>query len=410
MKGNKKNKTAYILLIIPAVLCAALVTVLVIRHIATASGRDKDQDVEIARNIESISDAETMSKPLPLQEEEAVRPDMEEAPVTDAETDETAKQDETAKSEEAGEQSLDGDSEAPEETAGEDDGETADETKVTEENEDTASEADDDRSDIPENTAAADVSSYADREEIGLDPSWEFAEFSAIHSGKAVLYRASANRKNVIIGVNAGHGTSGGASVKTYCHPDMSPKVTGGSTASGSIKATAVSGGMSFNDGTPESAVTLKMARIFRDKLLAAGYDVLMIRDSDDVQLDNVARTVICNNVAACHIALHWDGDSSSSDKGCFYISVPDGIKNMYPVSGTWEMDNKLGESLIAGLRESGAAIYNGGSMAIDLTQTSYSKIPSVDIELGNQCADHSDEGLNKLGNGLLLGVQSFFP
>ena len=32
-----------------------------------------------------------------------------------------------------------------------------------------------------------------------------------------------------------------------------------------------------------------------------------MLRDGDDVQLDNVARTVICNNAADCHIALHWD-------------------------------------------------------------------------------------------------------
>lgn len=40
------------------------------------------------------------------------------------------------------------------------------------------------------------------------------------------------------------------------------------------------------------------MAQILRDKLLASGYDVLMLRDGEDVQLDNVARTVICNNVA----------------------------------------------------------------------------------------------------------------
>lgn len=84
---------------------------------------------------------------------------------------------------------------------------------------------------------------------------------------------------------------------------------------------------MTFNDGATESSVTLRMAEILRDKLLAAGYDVLMVRDGSDVQLDNVARTVICNNVADCHISLHWDGDGLSYDKGCFYISVPDGIK-----------------------------------------------------------------------------------
>lgn len=65
--------------------------------------------------------------------------------------------------------------------------------------------------------------------------------------------------------------------------------------------------GMTFNDGTAESTVTLQMAQILKDKLLAQGYDVLMVRNSDDVQLDNVARTVLCNNVADCHLTpLGW--------------------------------------------------------------------------------------------------------
>ncbi len=102
---------------------------------------------------------------------------------------------------------------------------------------------------------------------------------------------------------------------------------------------------MSFNDGTPESSVTLRMAQILKDKLLAAGYDVLMVRDGSDVQLDNVARTVICNNAADCHIALHWDGDGLSYDKGCFYISVPGGIKGMEPVASHWQQHDALGAS-----------------------------------------------------------------
>lgn len=42
---------------------------------------------------------------------------------------------------------------------------------------------------------------------------------------------------------------------------------------------------MTFNDGTAESTVTLQMAQILKDKLLAQGYDVLMVRNSDDVGL-----------------------------------------------------------------------------------------------------------------------------
>ena len=250
---------------------------------------------------------------------------------------------------------------------------------------------------------------YQNGDTVGLNPAWRFADYSAINSGAAVMYLADRNRKNITVGVNAGHGTKGGSSVKTYCHPDKTAKVTGGSTAAGAVTAMAVSDGMNFHDGTPEKKVTLQMAQILKELLLENGYDVLMIRDGEDVQLDNIARTVICNNAADCHIAIHWDGDSLDYDKGCFYMSVPDGIKYLDNVAAVWQEDERLGECLIKGLSERGLKIFSNGSMDMDLTQTSYSSVPSVDIELGNGSSDHSTERLYEQGYGLLSGINSFF-
>lgn len=251
---------------------------------------------------------------------------------------------------------------------------------------------------------------YYDGEKIVLDSSWKYADFSEIHSGNAVIHLSkNPERKNIIVGINAGHGTEGGTKIKTWCHPDKTPKVTGGSTAAGAVKATAVSSGMKFPDGTPEPVITLREARIVRDLLLEKGYDVLMIRDADDVQLDNIARTVICNNVADCHIAIHWDGDGLNYDKGCFYLSVPDGIKYLESVATSWRESERLGECCIKALAEHGCKIRGNGSVDTDLTQTSYSFIPSIDIELGNQKSDLSDEALSKLANGLVAGIEQFF-
>lgn len=246
--------------------------------------------------------------------------------------------------------------------------------------------------------------------EITLNPSWIYADFSKINSGAAKLYKAEESiRKGITICVNAGHGTSGGSSVKTLCHPDGTPKVTGGTTGQGATSAVAVSSGMTFSDGTAEAKVTLAMALKFKDKLLAAGYDVLMIRESDDVQLDNIARTVIANNAADCHIALHWD--STSNNKGAFYMSVPDvaSYRGMEPVKSNWEKHHALGENLVAGLKGAGVKIFSSGSMAMDLTQTSYSTVPSVDIELGDKASDHSDATLDILATGLVAGVNGYF-
>ena len=197
--------------------------------------------------------------------------------------------------------------------------------------------------------------------------------------------------------------------MKTFCHPDKTAKVTGGTTGAGATKAVAVSGGMTFADGTAESTVTLRMAQIFRNKLLAAGYDVLMIRDGSDVQLDNVARTVMANNKADCHIALHWD--STKTDKGAFYMSVPNNAayRAMEPVASHWESHNKLGSALVGGLKQNGVKIFSSGSMEMDLTQTSYSTVPSIDIELGDGKSAHDDATLGKLADGLVVGVNSYF-
>ena len=268
----------------------------------------------------------------------------------------------------------------------------------------------------PAETAAASgqdgASAAASRNagEVGLNMDWKYASLSKINSGKAVLYRSeAASRKNKVVCVNAGHGTKGGSSVKTQCHPDGTPKVTSGTTSAGATTAVAVSGGMTFADGTPEAKVTLSMARVLKDKLLARGYDVLMIRESDDVQLDNVARTVLANNLADCHIALHWD--STKSNKGAFYMSVPNvaSYRAMEPVASHWQQHNALGESLVAGLKNAGVKIFSGGSMEMDLTQTSYSTIPSIDIELGDGASDHSASTLDQLGTGLADGVDAYF-
>lgn len=263
----------------------------------------------------------------------------------------------------------------------------------------------------PETTAAASQGgANVQAGEIGLNPDWKYAGSSKINSGKAVLYRAEgSNRKGKVVCVNAGHGTSGGSGVKTLCHPDGTPKVTGGSTAAGATTAVAVSAGMTFSDGTPEPKVTLALAKVLKDKLLARGYDVLMIRESDDVQLDNIARTVIANNVADCHIAIHYD--STTSDKGAFYMSVPNvaSYRSMEPVASHWQEHHALGDSLIAGLKGAGIKIYSSGKMEMDLTQTSYSSVPSVDIEVGDKASDHSAASLDKLGSGLADGVEIFF-
>lgn len=385
---------------------ASIITGIMIFCLSACGSSNTEKDSSIVSESRDTQTSEKTKEP----ETQTV---SESSQTEETQADESRSED-GEESQTAEESQKSGDGQDEEENQDTDENQDADENQDTDENQNAdegqgAGKSQDEQNAGSSSAGGTDNDSYGDGQQIGLDPSWEYAEYAKITSGEAVMYRASSNRKGIVVGVNAGHGTSGGESVKTLCHPDGSPKTTGGTTGAGAVKAIAVSGGMTFDDGTPESTVTLKMAKILKSRLLAAGYDVLMIRDDSDVQLDNVARTVICNNVADCHIALHWDGDGLSYDKGCFYISVPDGIKDMEPVASHWREDDALGECLIEGLSACGAKINGGGSMSIDLTQTSYSTVPSVDIELGNACSDHSESALENLADGLVMGVESFF-
>ncbi len=243
---------------------------------------------------------------------------------------------------------------------------------------------------------------------ITWNPQWEYADYSEIHTSDVILYRSLHEGRKVIT-INAGHGTQGGGSVKTLCHPDGSPKVTGGSTSEGATYATAIASGTTMLDGTPEAQVTLKLALIVRDRLLDAGFSVLMIREEEDIQLDNIARTVFANENSDCHIALHYD--STDYDKGFFYMRVPDvsSYKSMEPVASHWESHDALGESLLEGMRTVDFKIFSNGNIPMDLTQTSYSTVPSVDVEVGDRGSDYSEATLNKIADGILEGVKLYF-
>ena len=259
-------------------------------------------------------------------------------------------------------------------------------------------------------TEYSETQAIKDPETIFFDDTWEYASFSKINSGTSTLYHTKeSNPKGITICVNAGHGTSGGSAEETQCHPDGSPKLVSGTTSKGSTTSPAISEGMSFPDGTSEAEATLSLALILKDKLLDAGYDVLMIRETDDEQLDNIARTLIANNNADCHIALHYD--STDSDKGAFFMSVPnvDSYKNMEPVKSMWQEDDRLGDSVIEGLKEENIPIFGDGRMEMDLTQTSYATIPSIELEAGDEESDISEKTQEKIAEGILKGIEIYF-
>ena len=248
---------------------------------------------------------------------------------------------------------------------------------------------------------------------IYFDMSLPYATYSVINDGFAIFYKANRERedyKNITIAVNAGHGTKGGASIKTFSHPDFSPKVSGGTNGKGEILSSAVSAGTTFTNGMTEANANLVVAALLKEKLLADGYSVLMTRENDDCRLDNIARTVLANKYADAHIAIHFD--STNTDKGIFYI-VPyndQNYLNMEPLKSNISRIKKLGDSVIESFREMGEKIWKEkGTLQGDLTQLSFSTNASIDIELGDKKTNVTMERADIFAEGIKKGIDKYF-
>ena len=92
-------------------------------------------------------------------------------------------------------------------------------------------------------------------------------------------------------------------------------------------------------------------------------------------------------------------------------MSVPSNAtyRAMEPVASHWKEHNALGRALIEGLKGQGCRIFGTGEMEMDLTQTSYSTVPSGDVELGDKKSDYGKKTLEKLADGLTDGIGKYF-
>lgn len=246
-------------------------------------------------------------------------------------------------------------------------------------------------------------------EDVYLDMNFRFATYSQINTGFAKLYKTNSyNKKNGVVCVNAGHGVQNGEKYpKTYSHPDFTEKYSTGSNGK-TVKSYAITSGMTFPSGKEEQEINLKVALYLRDILLANGYSVLMIREDSDSYLDNIARTVLANNYADCHISIHFD--STEKDEGLFYITAlrKKEYLNMEPVKNIYKKSDELGEIIIETFKKYNEKIKTKGIQYQDLTQISYSTIPTIDLELGDKLSDISDERLHTLSEELYDGIDEY--
>ncbi len=208
--------------------------------------------------------------------------------------------------------------------------------------------------------------------------------------------------KGKLIVLDAGHQKKGNSSLE--------PIGPGASTK----KAKVSSGTVGVATGTPEYSLNLKVAKKIKTELEKRGYDVKMIRTTNNVNISNSKRAKKANNWGAdAVIHIHANGSSNSSDKGVLMISPTS--KNRYSVKKLYKKCYKLSKYIGKAVCKSTGAKNNGIWQTDTMTGINWSTVPVTYLEMGYMSNPSEDRKLSKtsyqkkIAKGVADGLDKYF-
>ncbi|HBU12222.1 MAG TPA: N-acetylmuramoyl-L-alanine amidase [Clostridiales bacterium] len=203
----------------------------------------------------------------------------------------------------------------------------------------------------------------------------------------------------VLIGIDPGHQGKGNS------RPE--PIAPG----AGETKASVSSGTAGVSSGVDEHVVNLQVAQKLRRLLEEQGADVLMTRESADVDIPNSERAQMMNEAGAdLVLRIHCNGTDNRSTKGAF-ILVPSGGYT----EEIQEESTAAAKAILAAFIEATGANDRGVSERSDQTGFNWSTVPVCNIEMGHMSNPEEDELLvsdayqEKCARGLFEGILRYF-
>lgn len=160
-------------------------------------------------------------------------------------------------------------------------------------------------------------------------------------------------------------------------------------------KARVASGTTGVATKKPEYAVNLEAALILKDLLMQKGYEVVMTREVNEVNVSNVERAEIANKAQAdMTIRLHCDSIGNGGKSGAVLI-VPS--KAGTHTAGIYKPSYDYAQLLKKTLEGKGVKV-NGIFERGDMTGFNWSKVPVVIFEMGFMSNWNEDRMLSDKG------------
>ena len=203
-----------------------------------------------------------------------------------------------------------------------------------------------------------------------------------------------------IVAIDAGHQANGNHEKETIA------------PSSGEMKAKVADGTAGVATGIPEYEFNLNFSRCLKQMLESAGYRVVMIRDSNDVNLSNQERAAMANaSGAEVYLRIHANGGPQAV-KGIetYYPS-----KNNPDVGHLSDASMRLSELILSEMAAATEAKPRGAIARDDLTGTNFAQMPTSLIECGYMSNPEEDKKLNDpsyqeaMALGILRALDRYF-
>ena len=160
------------------------------------------------------------------------------------------------------------------------------------------------------------------------------------------------------------------------------------SPGSNETKARVAAGTRGVSTGRPEHEVDLEIALKLRDLLTEMGAQVLMTRETADVNISNVERAEMMNLWGAdCVLRIHCDGSTDHTHHGIAMYVRKTGTKA--------EESALLGRCLLSAMTERTGAAKKSVYKRDTYTGLNWSEVPCVLAECGYMSNPEEDEKLN---------------